>query len=223
MHALVQLDLLNLATQQRDAAYVHFQTGATAGFNASFDAYKLPSSTFIYVAVTTSAEPLAMNGLPLLGAADVLLPLTVPWPWPCFTLEAARIINLPAGKVTYLRDAQTGAVVDLGQQSTYLFVMDSAFSGPRFSLCITSSRLLGVAPASLVQQVALYPNPQRGAGRVARRAAPAGPHTLTLMSALGRTVQTLMLSATGAAEARRLPLTDLVVSSYSVTPPVKVR
>ena len=38
MHALVQLDLLNLATQQRDAAYVHFQTGATAGFNASFDA-----------------------------------------------------------------------------------------------------------------------------------------------------------------------------------------
>lgn len=43
------------------------------------------------------------------------------------------------------------------------------------------------------------------------------------MNALGRTVQTLMLSATGAAEARRLPLTDLVVSSYSVTPPVKVR
>ena len=65
--------------------------------------------------------------------------------------------------MTYLRDAQTGAVVDLGQQSTYLFVMDSAFSGPRFSLCITSSRLLGVAPASLVQQVALYPNPTHSA------------------------------------------------------------
>ena len=217
--ALVQLDLLNPATQQRDAAYVYFQTGATAGFDANFDAYKLPSGAFPYVALTTAAEPLAVNGLPLLGAADVLLPLTVAVPTTgTFTLEAARVINLPAGKVAYLRDAQTGAVVDLGQQSTYSFVMNSAFSGPRFSLFITSSRLLGVAPASLVQQVALYPNPAHGTvlvdlPAVLRQQA----LTLTMVNALGQTVQTMLLPATGAAEARSLPLTDLAAGIYSVS------
>ena len=216
--ALVQLDLVNPATRQRDAAYVYFQAGATPGFDANFDAYKLPSGAFPYLAVTTPTETLAVSGLPLLSPADLLLPLAVTVPATgTYTLEGARVINLPAGKVAYLRDAQTGAVVDLGQQPAYSFTMNAAFAGPRFSLLITSNRVLAVAPASLAQQVALYPNPARGTVLVDLPAALRQQAiALTVVNALGQTVHTLTLPATGTAEARSLPLTGVAVGVYSV-------
>jgi len=167
---------------------------------------------------TAPTETLAVSGLPLLSPADLLLPLAVTVPATgTYTLEGARVINLPAGKVAYLRDAQTGAVVDLGQQPAYSFTMNAAFAGPRFSLLITSNRVLAVAPASLAQQVALYPNPARGTVLVDLPAALRQQAiALTVVNALGQTVHTLTLPATGTAEARSLPLTGVAVGVYSV-------
>jgi len=214
---LVHLDLVSAATQQRDAAYVYFQAGATAGFDASFDAYKLPSGSGTYLALTTAAEPLAVNGLALMGNADVTIPLTVAVATTgTYTLEAAQLLNLPVGKFAYLRDAQTGAVVDLAQQPSYRFAMNAAFTGPRFSLVISSRSLLATAPASLTAQVAVYPNPARSQVTVelptSLRQQAVG---MKLVNALGQTVKSALLPASAAAHT--LPLTGVAAGVYSLS------
>lgn len=208
---LVQLDLLNPANQQRDAAYVYFQAGATAGSDAAFDAYKLPSGSGTYLALTTAAEPLAVSGLALPGTADVTVPLPVAVATTgTYPLPAGQRPNLPAGKTAYLRDTQTGAVVDLAQQPAYSFALNAAFAGPRFELVVSRRSLLAPAPAALNAQVAVCPNPAHGQALVELPAAlRQQPPTLTLVNALGQTVKSVLLPATGTAEARSLPLTGV--------------
>lgn len=213
---LVQLDLLHPTTQQRDAAYVYFEAGATPGFDSDFDAFKLPSGNSPYIAVTAPTQALSISGLPVLGSADVVVPLTVAVPATgTYVLEAAHLLNLPAGKLAYLRDTQTGSLIDLSQQPTYSFTMNAAFTGPRFSLLITSNSILAVAPASLAQQVVVYPNPAHGTALVELPASlRQQPLTLTLVNALGQTVQTLALPAS--AEAHRFSLAGVTAGVYSV-------
>jgi len=212
----VHLDLVSAATQQRDAAYVYFETGASAAFDKNFDAAKLPAAGVPYLAVAASAEPLAVSGLAPLGTADVVLPLTVGVPSTgTYTLEAAQLLNLPVGKFAYLRDAQTGAVVDLAQQPSYRFAMNAAFTGPRFSLLFTGNRVLASAPASLSAQVAVYPNPARGQVLVEVPAALRQQAlALTLVNALGQTVKTATLPADS--QARALPLAGVAAGVYSL-------
>jgi hypothetical protein len=213
---LVQLDLLQPTTQHRDAAYVYFETGATAGFDSAFDALKLPSGNFPSVALTAPTQALSISGLPALGTADVEVPLTVAVPTTgTYVLEAARLLNLPTGKSAYLRDTQTGSLIDLQQQPTYSFSLNAAFTGPRFSLLITGSRVLAVAPASLTQQVAVYPNPAHGTAQVELPASlRLKPLTLTLINTLGQNVRTVPLPAS--AEAHQFSLTGVAPGVYSV-------
>ena len=214
----VELALTSAATGQRDAAIAYFQTGATNGFDSAFDAYKLPSGNFPYVAFATQPEALSISGLPLMGAADVVLPLTVGVPATgTYTFSAAQVLNLPVGKGAYLRDAQTGALVDLATAPAYAFTMNAAFTGPRFSLVLTSNRALAAAPASLTNQVAVYPSPAHGQALVEVPASlRAQALSLTLVNALGQTVRTLALPATASAEARALSLEGVAPGVYSV-------
>jgi hypothetical protein len=156
--------------------------------------------------------------VPVLGTADVRLPLTVGVPTTgTYTLEAARLLNLPAGKVAYLRDAQTGAVVDLAAQPRYAFAMNAAFRGPRFELVITGSRVLATAPASLTEQVALYPSVAHGAVLLELPAALRQQVlSLTLVDALGKTAKTITLPATASAEARSVSLAGVAAGVYIV-------
>jgi hypothetical protein len=187
---LVQLKLTG-STQQKDAAYVYFEQGATPGFDKAYDAYKLPASGQPYLAISTLREPLSISGLPLLTATDVVVALDVQVPTTgTYSLEAAQLLNLPAGVHAYLSDAQTGTRVDLTRQASYTFSMNQAFQGPRFSLLFTSSQVLAQVPASLKQQVLLYPNPAQG---MVLLELPASfqhhPVTMTLVNALGQTVR----------------------------------
>jgi hypothetical protein len=213
---LVQLDLVNAANQQRDAAYVYFEAGATAGFDVAFDAYKMPAGNFPYIALTAPTQALSISGLAALGTADVVVPLTVAAPTTgAYALEAASLLNLPAGKRVLLRDAQTGTVTDLTQAPRYAFALSAGFAGPRFSLLITGNRALAVAPASLAEQVVVYPNPAHNSAVVALPdALQHQAFTLTLVNALGQTVRTLAVPAS--ASPCRLSLVGVAAGVYSV-------
>ncbi|GAA4035174.1 hypothetical protein GCM10022409_19720 [Hymenobacter glaciei] len=213
---LVQLDL-HSATGT-DPVYVYFENGATAGIDREFDAVKLPNSTGLNVSAETSAQRLAVNGLPTLGTAPVTVPLTVGVPAAgSYRFDAAQLLNLSTTPV-YLRDLQTGAVVDLARQPSYSFVVSnaSALVSGRFELVFSPQAPLATVPAALAAQVGVYPNPATttafvelpaALGRVAVAA--------ELVDGLGRTVRTQSLPAQGAA-AHRLDLANLATGVYTL-------
>ena len=106
-------------------------------------------------------------------------------------LQAAQLARL-AGTHAYLRDRQTGALVDLQLQPNYTFTLNAANTTPRFELVFSPQRVLGTASASLSAQVAVYPNPAAQGHFVVHLGAAlaAAPATLTLTDGLGRQVYT---------------------------------
>jgi len=209
----VQLDLQGAG--HADPLYVYFEQGATASIDAEFDAVKLPNTHGLNLSAVAGTQELAIQGLPALGSQQVTVPLQVRVPATgSYTLRAAELANL-AGTRAYLRDRQTGALVDLSQQPSYSFTLNAAYTGVRFELFFSPQQVLAVAPASLSAQVAVFPNPASKAvfvelpASLGRQAA-----TATLVDALGRTVRAYMLPAGLSTHA--LPLTEVASGVYSL-------
>jgi hypothetical protein len=197
---------------------VYFEPGATAQVDQDFDALKLPNPGGLNLAsLVGTDEAVAINGLPMFTGADVTVPLQLAVPATgSYTLEAAQLLNLPAGTQAYLRDRQTGALIDLSQQPSYSFTMNAAFTGARFELQLTGQRVLTTASASLSAQVAVYPNPASKSVFVELpatlgRAAVA----VALVDALGRQVLVQTLPAAGA-KAHQVSLVNVATGVYSL-------
>ncbi|MCC2546566.1 DUF4394 domain-containing protein [Hymenobacter sp. BT175] len=214
---LVRLDLAD-ATGRADDAVVYFAAGATSSFDSDFDAYKLQAGSNLLLASEVPGNTLAINGLPALTTADVLVALRVSTPQPgTYTLRATELANLPAGTFAYLRDMQTGSVSDLSQSAGYSFrtVAGAAPTG-RFTLVITQQRILATTPTALAEQVSLYPNPARSQVTLSRSAALAQQITdVTLVNALGQVVLRRTLPA-NAATTQVLQLGGLAKGVYTL-------
>ncbi|RYU82456.1 nidogen-like domain-containing protein [Hymenobacter persicinus] len=211
---LLQLDLVQ--GTQRDAATVYFEKGATAAFDPAFDAYKL-SGPVAGLALPADAETLSISGLPALTGADVTVPVRV-WATVAgtYSLEAARLLNLPAGMRAYLQDTQTGTVTDLTQQPTYRFSLSAGFDGPRFRVLFSTRQVTSAAPGALGPQVQLYPNPAHDQALLLLPISLAQhPVTATLLNSLGQTVRTYSLAAPGSGQ-HALSLSGLARGVYSV-------
>jgi hypothetical protein len=209
---LVQLDLQGAGLA--DPLYVYFESGATAGTDAGFDAVKLPNTHGLNLSAA-GADNLAISGLPLPGTTTVTVPLHLRVPATgSYTLHAAQLLNLSSTHA-YLRDRQTGALTDLSTTPDYTFQLNAAYTGVRFELVLTSQTALAVAPASLSAQVAVFPNPASQQvfvelpATLSRAAA-----TATLLDALGRPVRSFVLPAGTAAHA--LPLGNVTAGLYSL-------
>ncbi len=196
-----------------DALTVYFDAAATAGIDPQRDALKLPNTTGLNLAAQAAGQALAIDGLPALGNTQVVVPLALQVPATgTYTLEATALQNL-ATTPTYLRDLQTGALVNLAVQPRYTFTLNAAFTGPRFELLFAPQGALATAPASLSAQVAVFPNPATKVAYVelptalARTAA-----TATLVDALGRAVRTYTLTTATTA----LPLADVASGVYAL-------
>ena len=187
---LVQLTLRDDARTLADDAYVYFENGATAGFDARYDAEKLPNTTGLNLASSTGSQALAINGLPAL-AATTIVPLTVLAPAAgSFTLETAQLANLPAGTVVRLVDALTGTRTVLTAGSSYRFALAGTSAAGRFALEFQPAAApLATAARALAAQVQLYPNPAAGRFHLALPLAAASqPVAVKLTNALGQTV-----------------------------------
>ena len=213
----VQLDLVT--TQgDHDPTYVYFEQGATANFDGHYDAEKLPNTSGLNLSSVAAGQNLAVNGLPLLGSAALTVPLAVGVPMPgTYSLSAEQLLNL-AGTPVYLHDVQLGTLTDLQQQPVYSFTVGNAATliTNRFELLFSPQQPLATVPATLAQQVAVYPNPAQAAVYVelptslGRQAVVA-----TLLDALGRPVRTASLPAQGTA-AHQLSLAGLASGVYAL-------
>ena len=213
----VQLDLVN-AAGTHEPTFVYFENGATAGFDAHYDADKLPNTTGLNLSSELAGgRRLAINGLPLLGTASLTVPLTVGVPAAgTYALTAAQLLNLGTTPV-YLRDLQTGAVLSLANQASYSFTTAAgALLTGRFELVFAPQGPLAVTNAALAAQVGLYPNPATAAAFVELPAALGRTAvTASLVDALGRVVRTQGLPAQGAA-AHQLSLAGVAKGVYTL-------
>jgi hypothetical protein len=214
---LVQLTLQGAGGALADEATVYFEQGATGGFEPAFDAEKLANPTGLNLATTQAGQQLSIDGQPELGASQRVVPLAVGVPAPgVYTLIASQLLNLSAVPV-YLRDAQTGALVDLAAQPSYQFTIANAaaLNTTRFALVFSPRQVLATAPAALAEQVGLYPNPARTQATIEL---PLGlsrqPVAATLLDALGRVVRQQALPAGGATHT--LPLLGVAPGVYSL-------
>ena len=205
---------LQPATGPADEAVVYFDAAATAGFDPTLDAAKMPAATGPGLAVQTGAQPLAISALPPLGAADVLVPLTLTaaLSGPA-TLGATELLNLPAGTHAWLLDAVRGSSTDLTLTPTYAFAPTTAAAdATRFSVRFSSRAALAAGAALTAAEVLLYPNPAHGAATLRLPTTPPAPCTLTLHDALGRRVWQGQASGS----ATDIPLAGLAPGVYAL-------
>ncbi|GAA3970555.1 hypothetical protein GCM10022407_15500 [Hymenobacter antarcticus] len=186
-----------------DVAVVYFEAGATAGIDARFDAYKLRNpGAAVSLFSLAGPEELSINGLPLPAGLPLTLPLGLSVPQAgTYTFEADQLLNFRAGDVQ-LRDALTGALVDLSQQPTYAFQVaaGSLSSTTRFALLFRPGTVTATAPVLSAAQVGLFPNPARQEFTLTMPGLPAARTVVAeLSNALGQRVlvQTLALPGTG--------------------------
>ncbi|WP_210513945.1 ice-binding family protein [Hymenobacter terricola] len=202
---LVQLELRG-TTGAADALYAYAETGATPGFDAQYDALKLPNTTGLNLAsVASTSEALAIDGRPAFTTATVL-PLTVGVPAAgTYTLTGVALNNLPATLDAFLTDAATGQLVNLRTQPDYTFSVTAtqaaALLTGRFTLSFGARSVLATATALTAAEITLYPNPAHNAFTVLVPAV-AGATQLhaELLNSLGQVVrrQDAALLAAGA-------------------------
>ena len=186
----------------RDDAFLYLEPDATAGPDAEFDAVKLPNPTGLDLATLSGATPLAINGLPLPGTTEVVVPLELRVPQAgSFVLEVADLANFGPATV-YLRDAATGTqqLLTAGTRHTFTLAAGTAGTG-RFSLVLRPASVTATKAELNAASVSIYPNPAHGRFTVLLPPLP-GQQAVraTLFNALGQAVltRTIALNAAGA-------------------------
>ena len=197
-----------------DETVVYFESGATPAFDAQYDAYHLSGGHPVQLGSQTGPEELSISGLPALSSAAVTVPLLARVTRTgSYTLTATQLLNLPLGWTATLRDAQTGAAIDLQQQPAYPCTIAAGEAPGRFSVEFAPSRVTSAGSARLQAQVSVYPNPARGTAYVRLPAGPQ-PATVSVLNSLGQLVRTQRVAAGETAAA--LPLAGLARGVYSV-------
>jgi hypothetical protein len=215
---LVQLSLKAAGRSTGDDAFVYFEQGSTEGFDAQYDAMKMPNPSGLNLSTSIAGQRLSIDGRPAIGTAQRVIPLAVGVPATgAYSLSTAQLVNLDTTPV-YLRDLQAGTLTDLRLTPSYQFTVSnaSALITNRFELVFSPQQALATVPAALAQQVALYPNPAKKAAFVELPASLGRQAvTATLVDALGRQVRTVSLPAQGAL-AHQLNLSELATGVYAL-------
>jgi hypothetical protein len=198
---------------------VYFEQGATAGFDARFDAYKLPNSSGMNVSSYITGDELSINGLaPLNVAVATTVPLNVHVPSTgTYTLNATNLANFASATTVLLLDAETGARINLTQQPQYSFTAAATALPGRFSLYFGPATPLAVNNAALAQQVQLFPNPARGSFTVVVPAELGkGTVTATLYNQLGQAVAQRKLAMTAAGATSQFDVAGMALGVYTL-------
>ncbi|RZK23287.1 MAG: DUF4331 domain-containing protein [Hymenobacter sp.] len=215
----ITLSLQGNALQLADETSVYFEQGATASFDAHFDAYKLPSSSGMNVSSYAASEELSINGLaPLDVAVATLVPLNVHVPATgTYTLNASNLANFTSATTVLLLDAETGARINLTQQPLYSFTAAATALPGRFSLSFGPATPLATTNAALAQQVQLFPNPARGSFTLV---VPTGLDrttvAATLYNQLGQVVLQRKLAMTAAGATAQFDVAGLALGVYTL-------
>ena len=185
-----------------DETYLYQEAGATTGVDAQYDAVKLANPAGLDLASLNGTTQLAINGLPLPGTAEVVVPLALRVPQGgSFGFEVAGLTNFGTATV-YLRDALTGTQQLLLPGTRYSFALATATAGTgRFSVVFRAANVTATRTGLTAATVSVYPNPAHGHFTVLLPPL-AGQHQVqaTLLNVLGQVVltRTIGLTAAGA-------------------------
>jgi hypothetical protein len=211
---LIRLDLMNSGTLT-DQTHVYFQTGATLGFDPSFDATKLSNPSGLNIASVMGTQQFAINGLPPLNgsALSVLLFVGVP-AFGTYRIQVGQFENLTTPAV-WLRDTQLNTRTRLALGTTYPLTFTTNYTAVN-RLYLEFDAVVSANTPEAEAAVAVYPNPSHGSFSVELPALKSSTVQLRLFDALGRPVLTriLPLSATGAT--LPVPTTGLAPGLYTL-------
>jgi len=202
-----------------DETTVYFEQGATAGFDARFDAYKLPNSTGLNLSSIIPGDELSVNGLAPLAAVPVLVPLNVGLPVAgTYTLNAVDLLNFGGNAQVFLLDTQTGVRINLSQQPTYTFTTQVTSMPGRFVLSFgPAANPTATTTAALANMVQLFPNPAHASftlllpAEMGRAAV-----TACLFNQLGQLVTERSVSVTAAGASAQFTVSGLAPGVYSL-------
>ena len=189
---------LSGAGPEPDETVLYLERGATAtGTDAGFDAPKVPNAGTVPSLASLMPgpgnEPLAINGLPPLGATSpalrVPLRLTLPAAGP-YELRAAALTDFDPALPVLLLDLTTGQTTDLRQQPAYAFTATQPGAlNQRFELWLGRPAGALATAAANGTSFSLWPNPVRGKTLLHLTLdSPATTATATLSDVLGRPV-----------------------------------
>ena len=220
----LRLALTGSADQEPDYAAVYFDERATTDLDVAYDASKLfNTGTNLNLYTTTRGQSLALNALPLLGTAPVVVPVEVRVPLAgTYALSLHEVINLAAGTTLELRDALTGTHTVLAQGTSYSFTTTGTSTAGRFTLVLNgTSSALATAGQALAAQIGVYPNPAHGQFRLElpllSAAQVAGGVHAELLNVLGQVVRQLPLHViAGQASQTDVSVRDLNAGIYQL-------
>ena len=133
-------------------------------------------------------EAYAVNGLPPLGTAPLVLPLVVSVPAAGrYELAAEQLLNFAPGTALYLRDALLGTLTRLSPTTRYAFALTGTAAPGRFAVEFRPAGALASATQVLEAQVQVFPNPALAGTGSVTVAAPARAE-VTVCNALGQVV-----------------------------------
>lgn len=199
-----------------DDAFLYLEAGATAAVDAQQDALKLANPSGFGLATLVGNNQLAINSLPLLDAAEVVVPLVLRAPQAgSFELMAADLANFGATTVL-LRDALTGTQQVLAAGTRYSFTLATATGGNgRFSLVLRPATALAARADFEAASVIVYPNPAHG--RFTVQLPPlAGQREVraSLVNSLGQLVLSRAIALTAAGATADFATSDLASGVY---------
>jgi PKD repeat protein len=201
---MVRLKMKGLVNSN-DETIVYYQQGATNGFDASYDAYKIlgpnPAPHIYQVFNTTMINT---NGITPVSPTFSILVKATTHITGNFTITAEDTEELPVGTCVTLKDLSNGMSYDMLTNS-YVFLLKDTTSAPRFVLFI-SQHQLGYA-SSLTAPSCQSPNTNKF--KIGGNSN--GPWNYTWKDSAGTTIQTTMNSF--------LPdsMTNLVTGIYTVS------
>ncbi|MFD2719500.1 alpha/beta hydrolase fold domain-containing protein [Hymenobacter monticola] len=201
-----------------DEAYLYQQAGATSGVDAAFDAVKLSNPSGLNLSTVAAGQPLAINGLPMVGAPTTI-PLAVDVPSPgAYVLTADQLANYAPGAFA-LTDGLTGTRTPLAAGTRYAFTLAGTTAPGRFALELSAAGVLAASPAqALAAGLQVWPNPASGSFQVALPlpAGAAAPVVAELTNVLGQTVRRLQLATAGQQLAGEVSVRGLAPGVYQL-------
>jgi hypothetical protein len=130
---------------------------------------------------------LANQALPFEGE-QMTLPLGFNAPVGSYTLNFFGLDILNEASGVFLKDNETGAIIDLNQNSEYAFVLaQTGQSENRFELIFTNA-VTSVSTLKNVSSIAIYPNPVNSEKFTVATANLIGKVTVDVLDVLGRKV-----------------------------------
>lgn len=151
---------LTHSSGEDDHTVFQFMPGSEAAYEPIYDAYKLGNlGVNIYTLVGGSSK-MAINVLPFEGE-QMVIPVGFKTQAGSYTLDLVGIENLMEASVVYLKDNETGSIINLSQNNQYAFVVsaDGEYNN-RFELIFTQSITQAQnLKDNLKAAISVYPNP----------------------------------------------------------------